>query len=244
MANTSPPSRRRPKPAMPHAIISYDDTQNDHDALALGRVLASGGARLTLAYVRHAKQREPAIEEIEESEARALLERGADRLGASEVALRIVVSASTPEGLTRLAQEEGADLVVFGSDYRTPAGHLSPQHTAQILLEGGAVSVALAPAAYHAHGKPQVARIAVFDDSGDPAALQTARGLADSLQAELVSDKRQGDLLVVASRHEAARGQVMLTAKASKEIENARCPVLVLARGVPIEFSAAVLAPS
>ena len=27
----------------PHAIVSYDDTQNDHDALALGRTLARRG---------------------------------------------------------------------------------------------------------------------------------------------------------------------------------------------------------
>ena len=35
------------------AIVSYDDTHNDHDALMLGRVLAAAGAELTLAYVRH-----------------------------------------------------------------------------------------------------------------------------------------------------------------------------------------------
>ena len=35
------------------AIVSYDDTHNDHDALILGRVLAEAGAELTLAYVRH-----------------------------------------------------------------------------------------------------------------------------------------------------------------------------------------------
>ena len=38
------------------AIVSYDDTENDHDALMLGRVLADAGAQLTLAYVRHSTQ--------------------------------------------------------------------------------------------------------------------------------------------------------------------------------------------
>ncbi len=37
----------------PRAIISYDDTPGDHDALMLGRILADAGASLTLAYVRH-----------------------------------------------------------------------------------------------------------------------------------------------------------------------------------------------
>ena len=32
----------------PRAIISYDDTPGDHDALMLGRVLADAGASLTL----------------------------------------------------------------------------------------------------------------------------------------------------------------------------------------------------
>ena len=34
-------------------IVSYDDTDNDRDALALGRLLAVTGAELSLAYVRH-----------------------------------------------------------------------------------------------------------------------------------------------------------------------------------------------
>ena len=61
----------------PHAIISYDDTQNDHDALMLGRILADAGAQLTLAYVRHTTQRRADREELEDHEAEALLERGA-----------------------------------------------------------------------------------------------------------------------------------------------------------------------
>jgi nucleotide-binding universal stress UspA family protein len=230
--------------AVPHAIISYDDTLSDRDALALGRVLAEAGARLTLAYVRHTTQSEPVIEELEENEAQTLLERGADRLGASDVGLRIVVSGSTGEGLARLAREEAADLVVFGSDYRTAAGHLSPQHTTQFLLEGGSTAVALAPAGYHSAGTQKLARIGVFDDSGDPAATQTAQRLAESLRAEVVSDRRQIDLLIIASRHEAPPGQVMLTARALKQIEDASCPVLVLARSVPIGFGAPVAASS
>ena len=34
-------------------IVSYDDSDNDRDALALGRLLAFSGAELSLAYVRH-----------------------------------------------------------------------------------------------------------------------------------------------------------------------------------------------
>ena len=54
----------------PRAIISYDDTPGDHDALMLGRIRADAGAWLTLAYVRHATQSEPAQELREEQKKR------------------------------------------------------------------------------------------------------------------------------------------------------------------------------
>ena len=41
----------------PRIIVSYDDTDNDRDALALGRLLAVSGAELSLAYVRHQSRR-------------------------------------------------------------------------------------------------------------------------------------------------------------------------------------------
>ena len=46
------------------------------------------------------------------------------------------------------------------------------------------------------------------------------------------------DLLVVGSRLEAAPGQVLVTAHAQNEIENATCPVLVVPHGVTIDFPA------
>jgi nucleotide-binding universal stress UspA family protein len=54
----------------------------------------------------------------------------------------------------------------------------------------------------------------------------------------LTRDERQVDLLVVGSRLEAPRGQVLLSALAQNEIEDARCPVLVVPRGVTIDFPA------
>src|SRR5436309_15880882 len=126
-----------------NAIVSYDDTENDHDALALGRVLADAGAELTLAYVRHATRPESSEEQHEQHEAEALLERGAERLADFGVEHRVVVSASTGEGLGRLAEHEDADLDVLGADYRTGFGHVSPGRSAQNLAEGGPGALAL-----------------------------------------------------------------------------------------------------
>lgn len=219
----------------PRAIISYDDTAGDHDALMLGRTLADAGASLTLAYVRHSTQSDHSREQLEERDAQALLDRGIQRLDRHGVEARIVVSASTPEGLVHLAQEEDADIIVFGSDYRTPPGRVAPQHSAQRLLESAPAAVAIAPADYL---ELRIHRIGVLAVPGDDSTIATARSLADSFGATLTRDERQVDLLVVGSRMEAPYGQVMISAQAQNEIEGARCPVLVVPHGVTIEFPA------
>lgn len=224
----------------PKAIVSYDDTLNDHDALALGRVLAQAGAELTLAYVRHATQEQRDRELLEETEAQRLLERGARWLDDLEVERRVVVSASTGEGLARLVEEEHADIVVFGSDYRTAAGHVDPQNSARTLLEGGSAAVALAPANYRAARDRRVARIGVVAIPGDDLAIATARDLAECLDATVSRDEHAVDLLVVGSRAEAPEGRVMLSAQAQNELEGATCPVLVLPRAAEIHFRAPV----
>jgi len=218
-------------------IVSYDDTPNDHDALALARVLAEAGAELTLAYVRHTTERERSREELQEHEAEALLERGAHWLGDEDVARHVIVSGSTGEGLYWLAEQEHADVVVFGSDYRTPAGHISPQRSTEKLLQGGTAAVAIAPANYSADSEHKINWIGVLASAGDDAALETARSLADRFGASLTRDERRVDLLVVGSRPEAPEGRVLISAASEHAIENATCPVLVVARGVAIKFA-------
>ena len=217
----------------PRAIISYDDTAGDHDALMLGRTLALAGASLTLAYVRHSTQSDRSREQLEEHDAQALLDRGAQRLDILGVETRVIVSPSTPEGLLRLAELEDADIIVFGSDYRTPPGRVAPQHSTQRLLESSRAAVAIAPADYL---DSRIHRVGVLAVPGDDSTINTARSLADTFDATLTRDERQVDLLVVGSRIEAPVGQVMLSAQAQNEIENARCPVLVVPRGVTIDF--------
>src|ERR1700694_1947909 len=121
----------------PKVIVSYDDTVNDRDALALGRLFAdAGGAPASLPYVRHTQESEQADERLADKEAQELLARGAEALGGN-VEQHVVLSASTGDGLWELAENEHADVVVFGSEYRTPEGHVSPGTSARRLLEGG-----------------------------------------------------------------------------------------------------------
>ena len=222
----------------PKTIVSYDDTANDRDALMLGRLLAEAGAQLTLAYVRHRTRADSSREQLEEHEAEELLERGASALTDFDVERRVIVSGSTADGLKWLAEQEGAELIVFGSDYRTASGHIAPQRSAQALLEGGPAAIAIAPAGYSIAHVPQIRTVGVLAVPGDDAAIETARELAERFGAHLTRDERHVDVLVVGSRTEAPEGRVMVTAQAQNEIENATFPVLVVARGVTLDFGA------
>ena len=224
----------------PHAIVSYDDTPNDHDALMLGRILGEAGARLTLAYVRHTTQTQRAREELEEHDAEALLERGARWLEASDVERRVVVSASTGQGLAWLAEEENADIIVFGSDYRTAAGHVALGRSVQMLLEGGRAALAIAPANYRSRRTPEISTVGVLTAPSNDDAIETARGLAERFGATLTHNQRGVDLLVVGSRPEAPQGRVMISSQAQNTIEEANSPVLVLARGLPLHFESQI----
>lgn len=223
-----------------HAIISYDDTPNDRDALMLGRILRDTGAKLTLAYVRHSAQSRPDSERLAEHEAEALLERGAAWLEDPYTERRVVLSGSTGAGLSWLAGEIDADIVAFGSDYRTPRGHVAIGRSAQTLLENGPVAVALAPAEYSTAPDHTIETIGILRGTADEAAIETAYAIAARHDAKVVDSDRTVDLVVVGSRPEARHGHVMITSSAQNAIEESSAPVLVVARGLPLTFEALV----
>jgi len=171
-----------------------------------------------------------------------LLDHGADRLDDPAVARRVVLSPSTADGLGWLAQCERADLIVFGSDYRTPAGHVSLCKSAQTLLERGPTALAIAPAAYRAQPQPQIETIGVLSGSADEAAIETAFSLAERVNATVVDRDRQVDLLIVGSRSEAPRGCVTVSSRSQNGIDEATSPVLIVARGRALAFESLVTA--
>jgi len=161
-------------------------------------------------------------------------------LGDLDVARRVVVNASTADGLRLLAAERAAEILVFGSDYRTAAGHVSLQCSAQKLIDGGPVAIALAPADYRDDPNARFGRIGLLACPGDEDAAATAGDLAKVFDARLTHDEPFVDLLVIGSRPEAPLGQVMISSQAHNAIDNASCPVLVLPRGAAIRFPVAV----
>ena len=183
-------------------LVSYDGTPNDDDALALAKLLAAGGAPLALAYVRHSREFDERREELAAHDAKRRLEQGAQTLGDPSLPQYVVIHASTWVGLAELASEIGAAMIVFGSDYRTPPGTVSPGTSAQHLLEGGPVAVAVAPAGIRTGGPAAITKVAV---DGDPVAADSAAALADLLGATVVpASDRTAELAVIGSRPEAA----------------------------------------
>jgi nucleotide-binding universal stress UspA family protein len=215
-------------------IVSYDDTDNDRDALALGRLLAFSGAELSLAYVRHSQGGA-----LEQQEAEELLARGAASVGAPDMPRHVVVNAGTSVGLAELAQKEGADAIVFGSEYRTAPGTVKPGIPAHKLLLGGPAAIAVAPAGLRSNPAIGVNTIGVIDE-GDETARQTATSLAAAFDASL-TEHGSGpiDLLVVGSRPESPQGKVTLSAASDYVVETATCPVLVVPRGIALNFAEA-----
>jgi nucleotide-binding universal stress UspA family protein len=211
-------------------IISYDGTANEEDAIALGRIFGQSGAQLAVAYVTHGHD--------SPGDTQGLLNRGLELLGDAHATGHVVNDPSTPDGLATLADSEGADAIVFCSDSHTANGHVSIGNSAQRLLSGGHAAIAIAPVGL-AERTEGIRNVVVVGD-GDGGARETAASLAGAVGAELAPvANADTDLLVIDSRAEGEQGRVSLSSSAEHLIEVSSCAVLVLPRGVRLEFGAA-----
>jgi len=217
-------------------IISYDGTANDDDALALGRMLAGSGTSMALAYVRHSQEHDLRREEIAQHDAQRRLEQGSVWLEQPDVSRHVVLDPSTGAGLARLAAEEGAAVVVFGSDYRTSPGRVEPGAAAQQMLQGGSVAVAVAVAGLRTRAGGSIATISFTTaQDGDDAPERTASALAQALGASVsVVGDHTADLIVVGSQASAQPGRIALSGATRGQLDSARTSVLVLPRATPV----------
>jgi len=218
-------------------IISYDGTANDDDALALGRLLAPNSTSVALAYIRHSPEFDPKREELARHDAERRLEQGAARLGKPDLPRHVVFSASTGAGLEDLASSEGASLIVFGSDYRTPPGHAEPTTSAQRLLEIGGIGIAVAAAGLRDNPDASIDSIAVPAVVEDESAKQTAETLAQKLGATVhAAEAADADLIVVGSQPGAPAGRVVLSGSARTMLDASLGSVLVVPSGKPLHW--------
>jgi nucleotide-binding universal stress UspA family protein len=217
-------------------IISYDGSANDDDAIALGKRLARAGFVPALAYVRHSREFDTRREELAQHDAEQRLERGAALLGDPEITRHVVFGAATGAGLRQLAESEGAKLVVFGSDYRTTPGQVEPGASAQRLLDGGPVAIAIAAAGLRARADDAIRSIAVpLAGARNDVARETAGTLATKLGAEVIESPTEPvDLIVVGSQPGAPAGRIVVGGDVRNELDRTRSSVLVLPAGAAV----------
>ena len=188
--------------------------QNDHDALMLGRVLRDAGAKLTLAYVRHATQTEPRSRGAGRARGRGAA-RARRPAGSTipYVERRVVLERLDRRG-PRLAGRAGARPTSSCSAPTTapPPATCRSGRSAQTLLErrpGGAGD--------RARRLPRRPRPSRSTRSACSPARPTRprsrpRSRSPSASTPRSSTRDRGvDLLVVGSRSEAPEGRVMIT---------------------------------
>ena len=160
----------------------------------------------------HTEEPEPDREALAQDEAEALLQRGAELLGTPEAARYVVADRSTPEGLRALAERRAPiDRLLLGLAHRAGA-RVSVGNSAQRLLDGGRVAVAIASAGLADRGEHGAA-VAVPAIRPTPARSTPRSRSRDALGARSSRPSGHGaDLLVVGSRPEAGEGQVALSA--------------------------------
>ena len=131
-------------------------------------------------------------------------------------------------------------MIVFGSEYRTAHGTVKPGISAHKLLLGGPLGDRRRPGrpAREPGGQRQHRRRHRRGRRGRPRRPPRA---SPPRSAATVAEHGSGplDLLVVGSRPEAPAGKVVLSAASDYAVEAANYPVLVVPRGVALDFAAA-----
>jgi nucleotide-binding universal stress UspA family protein len=128
-------------------------------------------------------------------------------------------------------------MIVFGSDYRTPPGRAEPGTSAQRLLEGGSVAIAVAAAGLRSLGDAAIKSISVSAVDGDTAAQQTADTLAAKLGASIVElGGPEADLIVVGSQPSASSRRITLSGSTRTMLNALRGSVLVVPSGDPVRL--------
>lgn len=224
------PEKRQGDAEVPHAVrrgerlhqrvlVAFDGSPRSWDALALAlRLLDPTRGSLILACVRaplrpwHLAHRvAPSADPEDEGTVEMLQEARRVLPSGIPVETRTVVSASPARGLTELAEQAAADLVVLGSGARAASGRIATERTAGRLLQGAPCAVAVAPADATDSGGFNHLGIA-YDGSREANAALAAGyaiaardGAAVTLFRTLSTVRTGGDDVVAKSREDAGR---------------------------------------
>ena len=174
-------SRRDTVRTMFHKVIIGIDGRSSDDVTALARVLAPG-AELMLANVYHydmtpSRASSTVYRDALRDDARALLRGVREDENLPQARLEALAGTSPAKELHRLAEREGANLLIVGSAHHGPIGRTLLGDVARAALHGSPCPVAVAPGGF-AGGTPAIIGVA-FDGSAESrAALDLAAGVA------------------------------------------------------------------
>ena len=131
--------------AFRRVVVGLDGSESAREALVLAQRLADHDGLLVLACVdAHRSFRLP-HGHVRESTA-ALLDAARAEVDPDRAVSCIERAAgSAARGLTEIAEEQRADLIVLGSRRNSPESRITPGRTALRLLQGGPSAVAIAP---------------------------------------------------------------------------------------------------
>ena len=176
-------------------LIGVDGSRRSEDALAFARPLAAAsGATVVLACAypyddmpsraANAEFRAILAEQAERTLRRAVAAlKGIDR---SRIKTHAVPSTSPAKALDRLAESEGAELIVVGSTHTGHLGRVFPGSTGERLLHGAPCPVAVVPSGFRSGGgSPRNMGIAYDGSKESKAALEAAIAIARALDVPL-----------------------------------------------------------
>jgi nucleotide-binding universal stress UspA family protein len=179
-------------------LIGVDGSPGADDAIAFARPLAvaARAAVVLVSAFRYddtpSRASNLAYRAVLKAQAEDILRRAAVRLegiDAARVNTFAVASPSAARALDRLAESEGAELIVVGSAHVGRLGRIVPGSTAERLLHGAPCPVAVVPKGYRSPTgaqRPQIG-IAYNGSKESEAALHAATRIASALGGQLRS---------------------------------------------------------
>ena len=164
----------------PKLVIAYDATPAAADGLALGALLAElRGADIIVARVLSDSSSSEATERAAQAWFRTTVhetrEAAAELLGDRPFELWPIFDMPVATGINALAEERGAELIVFGSPHHGPIGRVLLGNAAADACNGAPCAVAIAPRGFRDRPVLDPAVIGVaFDGSPESAAAARA----------------------------------------------------------------------
>lgn len=155
-------------------MVGLDGRAHDADALALaGWLQAALPGRILLVHVCPPAPPGRGMAEseaLEQGEGRELLIRAAEAVGGAPES-ELIEPMSPADGLSRLARERRAEILVLGSSHRGAVGQIVPGSVASQLLSHAPCAIAVAPVGFAKHAAGPVTRIGVAYDTTQAADL-------------------------------------------------------------------------